>query len=136
MELACEMIDLLMAEHARKYGNILTKGDIDFEPRVLDKLISLYLGAGASLARLGEYHEAKQYLEKGYFLSFCSYGDQDERTLKLDYNLAVNEMYGFDQQEGLRQLHFVYEDMVKYLGSDNQYTKLAYKVLGKESAKA
>lgn len=130
-DLTCEMIDLLMERHTQKYGDVLTKDNIDFDMCILNKIISLHLDAGASFSRLGEYHIAKQYLEKGYFLAFYSYGDQDERTLKLNYNLAVNEMEGFDQKEGLRQLHFVYEDMVKYLGTDNQYTKKACEVIEK-----
>ena len=50
--------------------------------------------------------------------------------MKLNYNLAANEAVGENLQEGLRQLHFVYEDMVKYLGNDNQYTKMTRKVMG------
>lgn len=129
-DLTCEMIDLLMERYTQTYGGVITKDNIDFDECTLNKIISLHLDAGASFSRLGEYHNAKQYLEKGYFLAFYSYGDRDERTLKLNYNLAVNEMEGFDQKEGLRQLRFVYEDMVKYLGNDNQYTKKAYEVIG------
>ena len=129
-ELANELIELLMEEHTQKHGNILTRDNLDFDALILDKLISLHLGAGASYARLGDYHAAKKYLEMGYFLAFYSYGEQDERTLKLNYNLAANEAVGENLQEGLRQLHFVYEDMVKYLGNDNQYTKMTRKVMG------
>ena len=114
----------------QKHGNILTRDNLDFDAPTLDKLISLYLGAGASYSRLSDYPTAKEYLEMGYFLAFYTYGDQDERTLKLNYNLAVNEAVGEDLREGLRQLHFVYEDMVKYLGKDNQYTNMACRVMG------
>ena len=129
VDMTCEMIAILMEEHEHRYGKILTKDNIDFSKEVIDKLISLHLDAGASFSRLEKYHDAKQYLEHGYFLSFNVYGDHDERSLKLNYNLAVNEMQGIDPKEGIRQLHFVYEDMVKYLGSDNEYTKKAYNTL-------
>lgn len=128
-DLQCEQLSILMKKHTEKNGSELTKDNIDFEKPVLDKIISLYLGIGANFSRLGQHWEAKQYFEKGYFISYTAYGDRDERTLKLNYNLAVNEFGGFDSAEGLRQLKYVYADLQKYLGSDNMYTQKAKSVL-------
>lgn len=124
-DISCKMLSILFEKHNQKYGNILTAENLDFDEVTLNKIISLHLGIGASLSRLCEFQDAKHNLEVGYFISYVTYGDTDERTLKLNYNLAVNEMQGIDQQEGIRQLKFVYKDMVQYLGADNMHTKKA-----------
>lgn len=125
----CELLDILTKEHAQKYGNLISKDNLDYNETTLNKIISLYLGIGASFSRLKKYHEAKQYLEKGYFISYFSYGDKDERTLKLNYNLAANEFSGINPREGIRQLNFVYNDMLNYLGTNNKYTVKARNLL-------
>ena len=124
------LLNRLLDSYRHKNGLILTPDNVtNFDEDTRNKVVSLYLGIGASFSRMGEYIEARDYLELGYFISVLSYGDRDVRTLKLNYNLAANEMEGIDFIEGLRQLRFVYDDMVKYLGNDNQYTIKAKELL-------
>lgn len=129
IEMSMTLIEYLLSEHTQKNGDIITQDNMSFNKERLNKLISLYLGVGASYSRLSEYIDARRYLEKGYFISHTHYGDEDERTLKLSYNLAANEMQGIDYHEGLRQLRFVCNDMQKYLGDNNEYTLKAKDVL-------
>lgn len=123
------LIEKLLKEHSQKNGELITQDNMNFDTETRNQLISKYLGLGASYSRLGEYIEARKSLEKGYFISCTYYGDKDERTLKLNYNLAVNEMKGINYQEGLRQLHFVYKDMQSHLDEGNEYTLKAKEVL-------
>lgn len=129
VEYSEQLLNILMKEHTQEFGETLTKENIKFEKAVLDKIISLHLDIGASLSRLGKFNEASRYLEIGYFISYTTYGDKDVKSLKLSYNIAVNEMQGINEKEGIRQLCFVYEDMKNYLGEDNEYTKKALDVL-------
>jgi len=77
------LLEMLLKEHSKKHGYLLTAANIDFDEYTLNKLISTYCNIGASLARINEHIEARKYLEKGYFLAVTSYGDKDERTLNL-----------------------------------------------------
>jgi len=129
IEMSMILVENLLKDHSQENGEIITQNNMSFEEKNLNQLISRYLGIGASYSRLGEYLEARKNLEKGYFISHTYYGDKDERTLKLNYNLAANEMQGIDFREGLRQLRFVYKDMQNYLGVDNVYTQKAKEVL-------
>lgn len=116
------LIHKLLETHTRKHGNVLSKDKVEVDEEARDKLVSVYLNLGASLSRAKEYMEARKYLEQGYFFSYTFFGDEDERTLKIVYNLASNEMLGIDYVEGVRQMKYVYEDMKNYLGENNQYT--------------
>lgn len=129
IDLSIKLISNLSKIHTQKYGDIYSLDNLDFDEAVVSRMISRYLGIGASYIRLGEHAQAKRYLEKGYFLAQTRFGDQAEQTLKLNYNLALNEMIGIDSVEGLRQLEFVYKDMQEYLGVENSYTQIAKKML-------
>lgn len=133
--LECEQFAILTKEHCIKYGNEITQNNIDFEEPLANKIISVCLSLGANFSHLNQYREAKRYLEIGYHIAYFMYGDKDERALKLNFNMAVNEMYLKDSIEGRRQLEFVYKDMEKYLGVENIYTqkaKTALRELDKE----
>lgn len=129
IDMSMILIENLLKDHSQEDGALITQDNMSFKEKNLNQLISQYLGIGASYSRLGKYFEARRNLEKGYFISHTHYGDKDERTLKLNYNLAANEMQGIDFQEGLRQLCIVYKDMQNYLGEDNEYTQKAKEVL-------
>lgn len=116
------LISKLLETHTQKHGNVLSKDMIEVDEEIRDKLVSVYLNLGASLSRAKEYMDARKYLEQGYFFAYTFWGDEDERTLKIVYNLASNEMLGIDYGEGVRQMQYVYEDMKNYLGENNQYT--------------
>lgn len=124
IDVRCELLDILMEEHIVRNGGLLRIDNIDFPENALDKIISLYLSIGGSLIFLKDFTGAKRYLEQGYLISFTRYGDKNEKTLKLNYNFAIIELHT-NPLEGVRQLHYIYKDMLQYLWSNNKYTKKA-----------
>ena len=99
--------------------------DMSISEDISKKLASLYLGLGKGYFETRQYKSAKEAFEMGYMISFRAFGEKSEETLKLDYNLSVNEMLGLDYNEGYRQLKYVVELMVSALGKDHPLTQKA-----------
>lgn len=129
LECNLELLNCLWEEHRLKHGSRLSKDNIDLVSSSAHTIIDLYQNIGLAYSRLNNYPEARTYFEQGYFISFYNLGEYHEKTLKLQYNLVINELMQFEQREALRQLAYLTADLIQYLGADHEYTKKALSII-------
>ncbi|GFZ32440.1 hypothetical protein CSC2_29660 [Clostridium zeae] len=122
-------LDHLLEEHTNIYEKIITVDNFNVDPSKRDAIISACLDLGASYSRINKYEEANSCFSKGYFIAFTAYGDNDERTLKQSYDIAVNYIKMGELEDGYRVLTYIHQDMVKYLDENNKYTIKAANLL-------
>ena len=82
-------------------------------------LSSLYLGIGADYTRMEEYEKANEAYQIGYFIAYKVFGKSSEKTLKIEYNMIINELVSSNPQEGYRQLKLFKPFCIKALGEDH-----------------